>query len=117
MNADSLIEEIDSGTIAPRTWPVIRALHRHMSQISPLQRNILVAFDRGDSPDSMAPLRDMLWASIRSQSPDEQGCLRLSVGLTRDDEPIDAYLAEFLIQWAREQKLTEQQIIDAFHGK
>ncbi|WP_313395486.1 hypothetical protein [Sphingobium yanoikuyae] len=117
MNADSLIEEIDSGTIAPRTWPVIRALHRHMPLISPLQRNILVAFDRRDSPDSMAPLRDMLWASIQSHPPDEQGYLRLSVGLTRDDEPIDAYLAEFLIQWAREQDLTERQIIDAFHGK
>lgn len=63
----------------------------------------------------MAPLQSQMWAKIMSLAPAEQSGLRLSSCLTRPDVMIDWELGEYLILWARQQGLSEQQIIAAFH--
>lgn len=47
-NADTVVEEIDEGTLRPRTHKVVRALHRHMRLAEAVQQRALEAFDRGE---------------------------------------------------------------------
>ena len=47
---------------------------------------------------------------------DQQSGLRLSNCLVRPDETVASRLAEYLILWARQQGLSEQQIIEAFQS-
>ena len=63
----------------------------------------------------MAAFQGVLWEKINSLDVESQGGLRLLVALTRPNEVIDWYLAEFMILWARQQGVAEHQIIDAFH--
>lgn len=115
-SADSVIEEIDAGTLRPMTHAVGRALHRHMSLDEHLQKEALAAFDRGDPAADMAALEARIWERIRKFDVAEQSGLRLSNLLARSDEGVDWHLAEYLISWAREQGLSEDQIIGAFHS-
>lgn len=46
---------------------------------------------------------------------DQQSGLRLSNCLARPDEEVDWHLAGYLTLWARQQGITERQIVDAFH--
>ena len=114
-NADKLISEIEAGTLSPMTHVVTRSLYRHIALRDDMQREIVKAFDDGLPQSTMAALQAGLWAKIKSLDVRSQGGLRLLVGLTRPNEIIDWYLAEFMILWAREQGLAEQQIIDACH--
>lgn len=114
-NADVVIDEIDAGLLRPMALKVVRELHKHMRLHDKLQMDALGAFDRGDQPGDMAPLQSQMWAKIMSLAPAEQSGLRLSSCLTRPDVMIDWELGEYLILWARQQGLSEQQIIAAFH--
>jgi hypothetical protein len=82
----------------------------------PLQIAALAAFDRGDPPADMTELQSQMWTKIMSLGAEEQSGLRLSCCLTRPDVAVDWELGEYLILWARQQGLTEQQIIMAFHA-
>ncbi len=57
-----------------------------------------------------------MWADMHSLAVDQQSGLRLSNCLVRPDEAVDWHLAEYIILWARQQGLSEQQIIEAFHS-
>ena len=63
----------------------------------------------------MAAYQAALWTKIVSLVAESQGGSRLLVTLTRPNEDIDWYLAEFMIRWARQQGVAEHHIIDAFH--
>lgn len=115
-NADVLIDEIDAGRLQPMTLAVVREMHRHMPLDDSLQINALAAFDRGDSPADMTALQTQMWAKIMSLGAAEQSGLRLSNCLTRPNVMVDWELGEYLILWARQQGLSEQQIIVAFHA-
>ncbi|MCL9998419.1 MAG: hypothetical protein NBV68_03480 [Erythrobacter sp.] len=114
-DADSLIREIDEGAISPMTHIVTRNLYRHISLSDALREKVVAAFDDCSQPHDMAALEAAVWAEIGKTSVENQGGLRLLIGLTRPNEIIDWYLAEFMILWAREEGVTEQHIIDAFH--
>jgi hypothetical protein len=117
-NADDvIIGEIDAGTISPMTHVVTRNLYRHIPLIDTLQTEVVSAFDEASQRHDMAAHQDALWTKIEGLEPDNQGAFRLLVALTRPDEVIDWYLAEFMILWARQQGVTEHQIIDAFKAK
>lgn len=114
-NADTIIEEIDKGTLRPRTHKVVRAFHRHMHLAETVQQRALEAFDHGAQNARGAALQDEIWAIMEALPIDQQGGLRLSNCLARPDEAVDWHLAEYLTLWARQQGLSERQIIDAFH--
>lgn len=114
-NADDLIAEIDAAAINPMTHLVTRGLYRHIPLDDALQSEVVTAFDQGDQLEAMATFQPALWKMIEGLEPANQGGLRLLVSLTRPDEPIDWYLAEFMILWARQQGVAEHQIIEAFH--
>jgi hypothetical protein len=114
-NADELIGEIDAAAINPTTHAVTRSLYRHIQLQDALQNKVVAAFDEGCQPCDMAAFQGVLWEKINSLDAESQGGLRLLVALTRPNEVIDWYLAEFMILWARQQGVAEHQIIDAFH--
>lgn len=115
-NADSIIQEIDEGAITPMTHSVSRSLFRHIKLAAALQQKVVAAFDDGSEAYEMAALEAAVWAEIGNASVEHQGGLRLLIGLTRPNEIIDWYLAEFMILWARQEGVTERHIIDAFHN-
>jgi hypothetical protein len=115
-NADVLIDEIDAGRLKPMTLAVVRDMHRHMLLDDPLKIEALAAFDRGDPPADMTALQSQMLAKIMSLGAEEQSGLRLSSCLMRPNATVDWELGEYLILWARQQGLTEQQIIMAFHA-
>jgi len=114
-NADTIIGEIDEGALRPTTHRVVRALHQHMLLEAAVQRRALDAFDRDEQDAHGVSLQHEMWAMIMTLPVDQQSGLRLSNCLARPDEVVDWYLAEYLVLWARQQGLSEQQIIDAFH--
>lgn len=81
-----------------------------------VQQKILSVFDGREQSTNDEVLGNQLWALMKNTPVDQQSGLRLSNCLVRPDEPVDWQLAEYLVLWAREQKLSEQQIIDAFHA-
>lgn len=113
-NADIIIDKIDAGELAPSTLQIVRALHEHMTLLHPLQREALEAFDQGAAPAVFSAMQLRIWQEIDQVGPSQDSGLRLSNCLMRPDEPIDGHLAEYVIEWARLQKLSEQQIIGAF---
>lgn len=115
-NADVVIDEIDASRLQPTMLSVVRELHRHMRLDDTLQIDALTAFDRGDSPADMTTLQSRMWRKIMSLDAAEQSGLRLSCCLTRPDVMIDWELGEYLILWARQQGVSEQLIIAAFHA-
>lgn len=114
-NADDLIGEINAASISPMTHAVTRGLYRHIPLRDALQNEIVAAFDDCRKSLDMAAFQVALWSKINSLEADDEGGLRLLVALTRPDEVIDWYIAEFMILWARQQGVSECQIIDAFH--
>lgn len=114
-NADTVVEKIDKGALAPRTHKVVRELHRHMPLTEAVQQRALSIFDRGEQSKHGEELVGELWALMANEPIDRQSGLRLTNCLARPDEAVDWQLAEYLVLWAREQRLSEQQIIDAFH--
>ncbi|WP_067738512.1 hypothetical protein [Novosphingobium naphthalenivorans] len=116
INADNIIEEIDAGCLQPALQKVVRVFHQFIRIEDELQGKALAAFDRGETPEELALLQRQIWAKIDKLDPAQQSGLRLSICLTGPDGPVDWHLAEYLILWARQQGLSEQQIIDAFHG-
>jgi hypothetical protein len=116
-NADDIIGEIDAAALNPMTHVVTRNLCRHIALQDDLQKEVVNAFDEGDQPSEMAAFQAGLWAKIDSLDVRDQGGLRLLVALTRPDEVIDWYMAEFMILWARQQGVAEHRIIDAFHAQ
>ncbi|WP_395391023.1 hypothetical protein WBP07_10675 [Novosphingobium sp. BL-8A] len=116
INADDVIEEIVSGQLRPRSHSVARALHQFLQIEDAMQREALTAIDRGAGPAELAALQRRIWGKIDKLKPAEQSGLRLSICLIRPDAPVDWELAEYLILWARQQGLSEQNIIDALHA-
>jgi hypothetical protein len=115
LDADVIvIGAIDAGQLRPMTLAVVRELHRHMFLDDKLQSDALAAIDRGDQPSAMEALQSAMWAKMMSLGASQQSGLRLSCCLTRPDTVIDWELGEYLILWARQQKLSEEQIIAAF---
>lgn len=114
-NADTVVEEIDEGTLRPRTHKVVRALHRHMRLAEAVQQRALEAFDRGEQNTQGLALQEEMWAMMKPLPIDQQSGLRLSNCLARPDEEVDWHLAGYLTLWARQQGITERQIVDAFH--
>ncbi|MCJ2184525.1 hypothetical protein MTR62_17775 [Novosphingobium sp. 1949] len=114
-NADTVVDEIHEGTLRPRTHKVVRALHWHMRLVETVQQRALVAFDRGEQNTQGLALQSEMWAMMKPLPIDQQSGLRLSNCLARPDEEVDWHLAEYLTLWARQQGISEQQIIDAFH--
>ena len=96
------------------TRRVVRALHDHMHLDDPLQAEAVSAFDRGAQPFKISEISTLFWTKIDRLGVAEQSGLRLSNCLTRPDAAVDWELAEYLILWARQQGLSEQQIIRAF---
>jgi len=115
-SADTIVDEIDAGMLDPTTHVVVRAFHRHMRLELEVQQDALTAYDRGDPPADRVPLQEKIWAAMTLCPVAWQSGLRLSNCLVRPDEAVDWHLAEYLILWAREQGLSERQIIDAFHA-
>ena len=113
-NADILIQEIDAGCVKPMTRSVVRVLHYHMHLDDPLQAEAVSAFDRGAQTTEMSEISTRFWTKIDRLGVADQSGLRLSNCLTRPDKAVDWELAEYLIFWARQQGLSEQQIIHAF---
>ncbi|MBO9698107.1 MAG: hypothetical protein J7499_18080 [Sphingopyxis sp.] len=113
-DADLIIDKIDAGELAPGTWPIVRAFHEHITLGHALQREALEAFDQKAAPAVSAAIQSRIWQEIKQLGPSNDSGLRLSNCLVRPDEPIDWHLAEYLIGWARQQGLSEQQIIEAF---
>lgn len=113
-DADLIIARIDAGELAPSTLPIVRAFHQHITLKHPLQREALEAFDQRAAPAVLSAIQSRIWQEIDRIGPANDGGLRLSNCLVRPDEPIDWHLAEYLIEWARQQGLSEQQIIGAF---
>jgi hypothetical protein len=113
--ADDLITEIDAAAIIPMTHAVTRGLYRHISLRDALQNEVVAAFDNGGQSLDMADFRAALWTKIDSLDAESQGGLRLLVALTHPDKDIDWHMAEFIILWARQEGVTEHQIIEAFH--
>ncbi|WP_221234911.1 hypothetical protein [Sphingomonas aerophila] len=116
LDADTIIAEIDAGAIRPTTHKVVRALHRHMQLQAEIQRRALDTFDRGEQSSRGAEVAQEMWAAMHPLAVDQQSGLRLSNCLVRPDEAVDWHLAEYLILWARQQGLSEQQIIEAFYS-
>lgn len=116
LDADTIIAEIDEGAIRPTTHKVVRALHRHMQSHAEIQRRALETFDRGEQSSRGTKVAQKMWAEMHSLAVDQQSGLRLSNCLVRSDEAVDWHLAEYIILWARQQGLSEQQIIEAFHS-
>lgn len=113
-DADSIIAKIDAGEFAPSTLPVVRAFHDHITLKHVLQREALEALDRKAAPAVLSEIHSRIWQEIDRLGMSDDSGLRLSNCLVRPDEPIDWQLAEYLIAWARQQGLSEQQIIGAF---
>lgn len=113
--ADDIIDEIDAAALSPMTHIVTRCLYRHIPVQDDLQRKVIRVFDDGGQQSEMAVFEAALWEKIKSLDARYQGALRLLLCLTRPSEVIDWYLAGFMILWAREQGVAEQQIIEAFH--
>jgi hypothetical protein len=116
-NAETIIEKIDGNVLRPTTHLVVRALHQHMRLDAAVQQRTLGTFDRDEQHLQGAELQREIWTIIEALPINQQSGLRLSNCLARPDELIDGHLAEYLMLWARQQGLTEQQIIDAFHMK
>lgn len=114
-NAD-MVAKIDDGVLAPRSQKVVRALHRYMRLSEAVQQRAVSIYDRGEQGKYGEELAGELWALIKSAPADQQSGLRLTSLLISPDEAVDWQLAEYLVLWAREQKLSEQQIMDAFHA-
>lgn len=113
-DADLIIDKIDAGELAPSTLPIVRAFHEHITFKHPLQREALEAFDQKAAPAVLSAIQSRIWQEIDQLGPSNDSGLRLSNCLVRPDEPVDWHLAEYLIDWARQQGLSEQQIIGAF---
>ncbi|WP_326913422.1 hypothetical protein [Sphingopyxis chilensis] len=113
-DADLIIDKIDAGELAPSTLPIVRAFHEHITLKHPLQREALEAFDQKAVPAVLSAIQSRIWQEIDRLGPSNDSGLRLSNCLVRPDEPVDWHLAEYLIDWARQQGLSEQQIIGAF---
>ena len=113
-DADLIIARIDAGELAPSTLPIVRAFHEHITLEHPLQREALEAFDQKAAPAVLSAIQSRIWQEIDQLGPSNDNGLRLSNCLVRPDEPIDWHLAEYLIEWPRQQGLSEQQIIGAF---
>lgn len=116
VDAQTIIEEIDAGQIYPSSRRVSRNLLGSATNLSDLQRRAIAAFDY----DPLAyravnkELEDAIWATLIPLSYEMQSGLRLAVTLLLDDVILDWEYAEYLIDWARLQGLSEGQIIDAF---
>jgi len=63
----------------------------------------------------MAQLQNQMWTKIMALDPPDESGLRLTNCLTSSDEPVDWQLGDYLILWARQQGIAEEQIIAAFH--
>jgi len=56
----------------------------------------------------------ILWSRIEALPPEQQGSLRLPVGLLHPNKTLDGHEAEYYVLWARQRGLSERQIMDAF---
>lgn len=113
-DADLIIDKINAGELAPSTLPIVRTFHEHITLKHPLQMEALEAFDQKAAPAVLSAIQSRIWQEIDRLGPSNDSGLRLSNCLVRPDEPVDWHLAEYLIDWARKQGLSEQQIIEVF---
>ena len=112
-NADTLIDQIDDGLIHVRRHDVIRALYQGLPLGDVEQQEFIAAYD-SDLPVDVAMWSTRLWSKIERLPLERQGGLRLLVGLLMPNQELEGYEAEYFILWARQQGVTETQIIEAF---
>jgi hypothetical protein len=115
-NADSLIDEIDSGTLRANRHPTIRSLQRHI-RIEDEDICKLIALHDAGVPVDADEWAGRLWPKIEALPLAGQGALRLTVGLLHPNDVLDWYEAEYFILWSRQQGVAEELIRHAFHGK
>lgn len=112
-NADVLIDRIDSGSLMPAKHAVIRAMLSKIPVPRPLQEELLTGLTGSVSVEREQWL-DRLWTEIQSLPANQQGGLRLSVGLLHPDGALNAHEAEYYVAWGREQGLVDGEIAEAF---
>ena len=115
-NADSVVDEIDTGILRPLTHTVARALLKQMPTRHELVDDLLSASRQGVADEGMSRLLAELWEQVGQLEVGKQGALRIANCLTRPDEVIDWQLAEYFVLWARQQGVSEAGISDAFHN-
>jgi hypothetical protein len=113
VNAHAILAMIDNGELRLSANRVTRRLCDHVRYSDPSDLELITAFDSGDAMDQARWLMP-LWERIVALPMNKQGALRLLWGLLIADEPLERYDAEFLIHWAREQGVQEEEILRAF---
>ncbi len=108
-NADALVQQIDAGTLRPKGNAVARALLKKIG----FQHEIITRYDCGDLIERRRG-SDPLWQQINALPVDQQGSLRLVASLARPESELDWYEAEFFIEWARQEGVSEVGIAEAF---
>lgn len=108
-NADTIIKQIDAGMFRPMGNVVARALLEKIG----FYHEIIVQHDKGAAIEWL-PGTDELWTQIYALPVDQQGALRLVANLTHPEGELDGYSAELFLLWARQQKLSENDIGEAF---
>jgi hypothetical protein len=108
-----IVDRIDADKLHPMSHPVTRALIEHITDYSEEDRMLIEAFD-ATLLDAQDWISGQLWSRINALPWKKQGRLRLLVTLLRPNEPIDWELAEYMIAWARDEGVSEEQICSAF---
>lgn len=113
VNADLIIEKIDSGELSPSSHQVVRRLCGLINYPEKADVGLISAFDRGDLAE-VKRWGTVFWARIDALPTPQQGAIRLVSGLASPDEPVDWYYAEYLIRWARDEGVSDSDICSAF---
>src|SRR3954470_13817931 len=110
---DEIVDRIDADQLHPWSHPVTRALIEHIPDYVKEDRMLIEAFDANllDAQDWIAR---RLWPRINALPVKKQGRLRLLWQLLRPSEPVDWQLAEYMIAWARDEGVSEEDICSAF---
>jgi hypothetical protein len=108
---DEIVGRIDADQLHPMSHPVARALIEHIPDYSEEDRRLIAAFDA--NVDAQAWF-DRLQSRIDALPVNKQGRLRLLWQFRIPNGPVDWQLAEYLIAWARDEGVSEDQICSAF---
>jgi len=113
---DEIVGRIDADQLHPMSHPVTRALIEHIPDYSEEDRMLIEAFD-ANLLDAQDRVDQVLWSRINALPVSKQGRLRLLWQLLRPSESVDWQLAEYMILWARNEGVSEEQICSAFGVK
>ena len=109
---DEIIGRIDAGRLHSLSHQVARTLVEHIQNFSDQDQALIAAFD-GNVLVSQA-WRGSLWSKIQALPVKEQGRLWLLWQLIRPNEQVGWELAEYMIAWARDEGVSEEEICSAF---